>query len=69
MNPVECFLIAVAVLGGGLAFRRMWRRDRPWRGVGHFTGLLSISAVVAIVVYFAANLGIALLIAATWPSG
>ena len=62
------FLIAVAVLGGGLAFLRMWRRDRPWKGFGHFTGLLSVSVVVAIVVYFAVSFAIALLIAATWPS-
>lgn len=62
------FLIAVAALGGGLAFLRMWRRDRPWKGIGHFTGLLSISAVVAMIVYFAAYFAIALLIAATWSS-
>ncbi len=63
------FLVALAALGGGLAFLRMWRRDRPWKGVGHFTGLISISVVVAMVVYFAAYLGIGLVIAATWPSG
>lgn len=63
------FLFAVAALGGGLAFLRMWRRDRPWKGIGHFTGLLSVSAVVAMIAYFAAYFGIALLIAATWPSG
>lgn len=63
-----CSLIAVAALGGGLAFLRMWRRDRPWKGIGHFTGLLSISAVVAMIVYFAAYFAIALLIAATWSS-
>ncbi len=62
------YLVAVAALGGGLALLRMWRRDRPWKGIGHFTGLISISVVVAIVVYFAAYFGIGLLIAVTWPS-
>ena len=45
---MEYFPIAVSVLGGGLAFRRLWRRDRPWKDVGHFAGLLSTSAVVRV---------------------
>ncbi|MCI2421890.1 hypothetical protein MOQ72_31085 [Saccharopolyspora sp. K220] len=60
---------AVALLCGGLSLHWLWRRDRPWRGIWHFSGLVSTSAMVAVVAFFATYGVFGVLVGLSWTLG
>ncbi|MBB5156245.1 hypothetical protein [Saccharopolyspora phatthalungensis] len=58
--------LAAATLCGGLSLHWLRRQDRSWRGFGHFFGLVSTAATVAVVAFFATYAAVGVLLGLLW---